>query len=220
MTFLGGWCAWIGASDLERSGGSSELSLSRHAREVQDGLENHLVGDRDYGDRRRRNGRGVWPCAEAGSAGNDASDCLAPRARLLSGNTQSPAPSHRSHPGPQATSWHSDTARAWRLERLWFRRNPYVSVGLFRSSLPSGEALSPGILRAPHVARVPAGILSRSYRRKPMKKENTSSSSLSSSTTGKAKSRAIGAGPMAGMVIRKPNPGATRYLSVQLSMLG
>ena len=38
----------------------------------------------------------------------------------------------------------------------------------------------------------------------------TSSSSVGASAIGKAKFSAIGAGPIAGIVIRKPKPGATR----------
>ena len=51
------------------------------------------------------------------------------------------------------------------------------------------------------------------YRPKPMKKLNISLLSPGFQETGKAKSRAIGAGPMAGTQIRRPKPGATRYLS-------
>ena len=48
-----------------------------------------------------------------------------------------------------------------------------------------------------------------------MKKLNISWRSPGCHETGKAKSNAIGAGPIAGTTIRRPKPGATRYLSVQ-----
>ena len=48
----------------------------------------------------------------------------------------------------------------------------------------------------------------------PMKKLNTCVSSVSAWTTGQAKSSAIGAGPMAGTVMRRPTPGATRKLLI------
>ena len=51
------------------------------------------------------------------------------------------------------------------------------------------------------------------YRRKPTLKLNISCVSPGFHATGKAKSNAIGAGPIAGTVIRRPKPGATRYLS-------
>ncbi len=54
-----------------------------------------------------------------------------------------------------------------------------------------------------------AGGLLR-YREKPTLNVKTRFSSVSGPATGKAKSRAIGAGPMAGTVTRKPRPGATR----------
>ena len=49
------------------------------------------------------------------------------------------------------------------------------------------------------------------YRVKPRKKLKFWTSSKSALATGKARSRASGAGPNAGMAIRTPKPGATRY---------
>ena len=46
-----------------------------------------------------------------------------------------------------------------------------------------------------------------------MLKLKTWVSSVSALATGKAKSSAIGAGPIAGTVMRRPKPGATRKLS-------
>jgi len=51
------------------------------------------------------------------------------------------------------------------------------------------------------------------YRPKPKKKLKTCVLSVLALATGKAKSSANGAGPMAGMFKRKPKPGATRKLS-------
>jgi hypothetical protein len=63
-------------------------------------------------------------------------------------------------------------------------------------------------------SRLRLSDLATNYRLKPMLKLKTCSSSKSAFATGKAKSRAIGAGPIAGTVTRRPTPGATRKFSI------
>ena len=55
-----------------------------------------------------------------------------------------------------------------------------------------------------------ATLIESVYRANPTKKLKSCWLSNSAYETGTAKSSAIGAGPSAGMVIRRPNPGATR----------